>query len=115
MERTFLEELIAEIGVSTHVIACVIIALCASVVAYLNKVKNGQHFRLSGFLINSAVAVMVAFAIGSFLEYWGDIHSGLEKAVMVFVGISANKILELAETHGKKYLEKKAKNILDNH
>jgi uncharacterized membrane protein YjjP (DUF1212 family) len=92
-----------------------IIAGLTSIVFYLHRVKLGAQFKFLNFFVNITVAIVIAFAADALMAYWttNNVDENLQKVVMVFVGVSANKIMELIEIHGNRYLEKKAKKLAD--
>lgn len=107
-EKSFLIEILAEIGANAKVIAWMIISMTTSAVVYLNKVKNGAEFKIFNFIVNIAVALVAAFLVSSLLEWAGDdaTNENLVRAAMVVVGITANKILEIVEEKGLNILLK---------
>lgn len=116
MNESFIDQVFNAIGLSAQVVAALIIAATTSAVYYLSKVKNGEEFKALNFFVNMAVAMVMAFGAAALLRYFyiEGIDTNLEKFVMVFVGITGNKIMELIEKYGAKYLEKKAKNLSGN-
>lgn len=114
-QESFVFQVIDKIGLSAQLVAALIIAALTSIVFYLHKVKSGEKFKLLNFFVNITVAIVIAFAADAFMAYWtsNNVDDNLQKVMMVFVGVSANKIMELIETHGNRYLEKKAKKLAD--
>jgi len=116
-ENSLFDIILNTIGIDGRSIALAIIAATTSIVVYLNRVKNGTTFSILNFFVNSFVAIVMSFGVSWFLRWYaGDnLDPNLEKFVMVFIGISGNKIMELIEIYGNKYLERKAKNLTDEH
>ncbi len=116
MQESFINQVFHAIGLSAQVVAALIIAATTSAVYYLSKVKNGEEFKFLNFFVNIAVAMVMAFGAAAILGYMYSegIDTNLEKFVMVFVGISGNKIMELVEKYGSRYLERKARTLSGN-
>lgn len=112
-QSSFFAQVLHELGISATLVASLIIAGTTSLVVYLNRVKNGNNFAAFSLVVNIAVSVVIAFMVDAAMRYVNDgvFNSNLAKATMVVVGVTSNKILELVETYGSKYFEKKAKNI----
>jgi len=84
-----------------EIIIMMVISLFSAAVAYLNKVKAGQEFKMAAFIINMLTAILMAFFIDSLvIGLYPDYNQKLEMAMMVIVGISSNKLLEFLEEKG---------------
>lgn len=115
MNTNFLDKIFDAIGLSSNLVAFLIISAVTSVVYYLNKVRNGEPFRWLNFSVNISVAMVMAFGADAFLNYFfdGNVDLNLEKFVMVFVGITGNKMMETISLYGGRYLEKKAADLTE--
>lgn len=92
----------------TEILVMLSIGLFSSAVGYLYKVKEGRAFSFSAFFINMSVAVLMSFFVNSLLQAMSaDLHIKLEMALMVVVGISANKLMELLQQKGLDLLFKR--------
>lgn len=76
------------------------IATFSAAIHYLDKVRKGLTFSFFAFLVNSLVAVLMAFLFDTVLLYLtsDQCNMKLRMIFMVLVGISGNKLLEMVES-----------------